>query len=337
MITYSLGIDLGTSRSSCATSIGTTETSMTVVGYPKDIISQKRFKNRPYLLGEEAIQNRLALDMIWPLEDGILNIQNPRAIESARIILETLIKNAIPNISKEDTVKLAIGVPAKCSIENKKDVLKLCEGLANKVLIVSEPFCIAYMLNRLDEVLVIDVGAGTADCCLIQGRLPTEEDQISLITAGNFLDRQIHEAVLGKYPHVQLTAKIVKDIKEKYGYVSNTSDTVKVKLTEKGVPNEYDITELLRQCCLKMTEPIGKAIQALVGNFDPEFQHKLRDNIIVAGGGSRLKGIDKALEKSLENYGGAKVEVVQDAEFTGCKGALSIALEFPNHLWDKLE
>jgi rod shape-determining protein MreB len=170
----------------------------------------------------------------------------------------------------------------------------------------------------------------------MHGSLPDAEDQVTLTSAGNFLDAEITRAILEKYPEVQLTPQIVRRIKEKYGYVSDTSDPIRVTLTNRGIPAEYDITDILRESCLRMTHPIAQAIQELVGTFDPDFQERLRENIIIAGGGSRLKGIDLAIERSLKAYGGANAECVQDAEYGGCMGALKMCIEMPEEYWERL-
>ena len=159
---------------------------------------------------------------------------------------------------------------------------------------------------------------------------------MTLNIAGNFLDDTITEAILEKFPDVQLTHRIVRRIKEKYGYVSDVSEPVRVTLTEKGIPCEYDITEILRDSCLKLTDPICKTIQELVGTFDPDFQEKFRNNIIIAGGGSRLKGIDRAIEKSLQSYGGGNAVTVQDTEYCGSIGALKMCMEMPEEYWEKI-
>jgi len=331
--TYYVGIDLGTSRTSIATSTGVRLTTDTVVGYSKDVISKKRF-GVDYLLGKDALANRLALDMVWPLADGVLQ-SNTRHVDSVRIIIRDILVKSIPDLKDDDKVFAAIGVPAKASMKNKTDLLKAANGLVDKLLIVSEPFAVAYGLDRFDEVLVVDIGAGTADLICIKGHLPEAEDQVTLTTAGNYLDGKITEAILSRHPNVQLTPQIIKKIKEKYGYVT-VSEDVSVTLTEKGKPSVYDITGLLQECCFMLTDPICEAVQELVGNFDPEFQEKLRHNVIVAGGGSRLRGIDRAIEKGLEEYGGGEATIVQDAEFAGAEGSLKMALEMPEQYWEEL-
>lgn len=330
---YYVGIDLGTSRTSIATSTGVRLTTVTCAGYSKDVISRKRL-GTDYLLGNQAIKNRLALDMIWPLSDGVIS-SNKKSLSTTKLILQDILKQAIPDKKKEDKLYVAIGAPAQASIQNKQDIIKITKGFLDKILIASEPFMVAYGLDLFDEALVIDLGGGTVDLCRIRGTMPTEEDQVTLKTAGNFLDAQIEKGILAKFPKVQLTQKIIQFIKEKYGYVG-VSGKVMVTLTEKGVQKKYDMAEILKACCLKMTNPICKAVQKLVGEFDPDFQEALRNNIIVAGGGSRLKDVDKAIENQLVSYGGGSVTCVQDAEFSGANGALKMAVEMPDQYWERI-
>ena len=332
--TYYCGIDLGTSRTSIATSTGVRLTTDTVVGYSKDLIATKRFGVN-HLFGKDAIENRLSLDMIWPLADGVIQSDAPKAIETVKLILEESIRQAIPDKKPEDKLFVAVGVPAQASMQNKTDIVRLSKKIMDKLLIVSEPFAVAYGLNKFDEVLIVDLGAGTVDLVRIAGSFPTKEDQITLTTAGNFLDSTISEAILKKYPNVQLTKQIIKKVKEKHGFVS-TSEKIVVTLTEAGKPKQFDITDILQASCVAMTDPICKSVQNLIADFDPEFQEKLRNNIIVAGGGSRLRGIDVAIEKGLIAYGGGEVTTVQDAEFAGAEGSLKMALELPNKFWQRI-
>ena len=80
---YYVGIDLGTSRSSITTSMGKRSSVDTCVGYPKDLVSQKRLQ-KDYLLGEEALDNRLAVDLVWPLADGVIR-DDEQALKCNRV------------------------------------------------------------------------------------------------------------------------------------------------------------------------------------------------------------------------------------------------------------
>lgn len=330
---YFVGIDLGTSRTSIATSTGERLTRVSCVGYARDLIARKRF-GREYLLGQEALDNRLALNMVWPLAEG--NIRDDEAIASVTLLLRNIIEEAIPDLEEGDQIFGAVGVPAEASIKNKKDILAATEGVLDKVLIVSEPFAVAFAIDKLTENLIVDIGAGSTDLCALKGTFPGPGDQLTLPIAGNFLTQKLGEYIHAQYPDVQLSDKILNSIKERYGYASDNADPIMVELRVKGIPGQYDLTSIVHEACLDLTRPICEAIQQLIGDFDPDFQDTLRNNVIVAGGGSRLRGIDRAIERSLVPYGGGQAMCVPDSEFCGATGCLRMAQEIPVEMWADL-
>ena len=194
----------------------------------------------------------------------------------------------------------------------------------------------AYSLDRLYETLVIDIGHGSVDLARLEGTFCDDKNQITIDKAGKHLDKCITDSILKKFPGVQVTPQIIKKLKEKHGYISNLADPIEVTLTEKGKPGLYDITDIMKESCLRLAQPICEAVQTLIAEADPEFQETFRNNILIAGGGSRLKGIDKAIEDCLLEYGGGSAECVQDAEFCGAEGAFKLCAEMDDDLWDQL-
>ena len=69
-----VGIDLGTSQSSIATSTGKLFNVSSVVGYPKDLVSF-RLLRKPIVFGDECYNNRMSLDLYYPLEKGVISLQ----------------------------------------------------------------------------------------------------------------------------------------------------------------------------------------------------------------------------------------------------------------------
>jgi rod shape-determining protein MreB and related proteins len=335
MTTYYCGVDVGTSRSSICTSTGKRLTVESCIGYAKDVVALKRF-GKPYLLGIEALSNRLALDLIYPLADGVLNT-DPRSIEGMNLIIKNLVHAVLPDLKEDDEVYAAVGTPAQASLENNKDLLQVCKGVFKKVLVVSEPFMVAYGMDMFDEALIIDIGAGTVDLSRIHGTLPEAEDQRSLTTAGNYLDSLIEKYLLAEYPKVQVTKNIIRKMKEKLGYADNLSHAVSFTLTEAGKPSSYEVGDILSKSIRETVKPICAAVQDLVATFDPEFQERLRNNIIIAGGGSRLRGIERAIEDALKEYGGGSARCTEDPEFGGAMGALKMSLEMPDDLWEEVK
>ena len=67
----------------------------------------------------------------------------------------------------------------------------------------------------------------------------------------------------------------------------------------------------------------------------------LRDRallLLAAAGldGEQLRGLDRIIEESFVEYGGAKVRRVGDAVYAGAMGALKLAMCMPGESWDQL-
>jgi rod shape-determining protein MreB len=201
---------------------------------------------------------------------------------------------------------------------------------------VSEPFTIAYGMNRLSDTLVIDIGAGTTDLCPIWGTFPQEEDQVTIPIGGDFIDEYFYHAVRSLYPEAQLSLDKAREIKEKFGFVHDGNEKAVVTLLVHGKPKALDVTEPLKAACRTIVPPILEALNELILRFDPDFQQRLLQNIILGGGGSQLSGLDRVIEEALKEYGGARVTKVGDAVFAGAAGALKLAMNTPAEGWQRL-
>src|SRR5207249_8271409 len=127
-----------------------------------------------------------------------------------------------------DVLYVDDGVPARAAIENKPAMLETAKSVLDSVMIVSEPFTVAYGMERMSDILVIDIGAGTTDLCRMHGTVPTEEDEISLRIAGDQIDQKLYDLIMARYPKAQLTVNMCKGFKEQYGYVSDNKDKIEV-------------------------------------------------------------------------------------------------------------
>src|SRR5439155_13453007 len=185
-----VGIDLGTSRSSISASNGERFVVDSFVGWPADMVARKVLK-RDVLIGHEAVTNRTMLDLHRPLERGLLKEGSEKDVEAVRELLRHLLGLVgVKKNGKVDSgnVRAVIGVPAAALRTNKQYLRNSMKGIVDSLMIVSEPFAVAYGLNALLHTMIIDIGAGTTDFCVMKGRYPTEEDQRTLTTAGDSID-----------------------------------------------------------------------------------------------------------------------------------------------------
>lgn len=337
-----VGIDLGTSRTSISASNGVRETVASIVGYPRDVVSRKLLQ-RDILFGEEALKNRLALDVYRPLEKGVIKHSDSTGaasddveanLEAARALIQHAVSLARPKPGQ--LVYGVVGCPAQASIHNKQSIIEAAREVLDSVVICSEPFSVAYGLERLQDCLVIDIGAGTTDLCRMKGSMPDEEDQITLTQAGDFVDNQLFELFKSRCPDASFNVNMVRDVKEQHAFVTEAAEPVLVTFPVRGKPKTFDVTAEMRKGCSRIVEPIVEAVDRLVSTFDPEFQDRLRNNVIVAGGGSRIHGLDRAIEEALGPYGGGRVRSVQEPVYAGANGALKIAYDMPVEAWEQL-
>lgn len=335
-----IGIDLGTSRCAISSSNGSRESVGSVVGWPRDTVATKMFGDRP-LYGDAALEHRLSLDVVYPLADGNLRFpammgeDRDQAREASTELLRHLIDLARP---RADQVTYAvIGAPSKASKDNKQAIIDVAqEAGLDGVMVVSEPFSVAYGIEALDDAIIIDIGAGTIDLCRLHGTLPDADDEITLHKAGNHVDAELARLIEVKYPHAQFNLNMIKKAKERFSGAIEAIDRAVVRFPVNGKPTDLDITEEMQQAVGMLIPEILQAIQQLVSSFDPEFQHRIRNNVVVSGGGSQIFGLRKALETGMKEIGGGNVHIVEEPVFAGANGALKLAREMPQRFWEKL-
>jgi rod shape-determining protein MreB len=335
-----LGIDLGTSRTSVSASNGVRETVASYVGYPKDVVSRKLLK-KDILIGEEAMEKRLSLDFYRPLAHGVIKgsegkgDEGERNLRAARDLLAEIIHRARPR--KDELIYAVIGAPAQASIKNKEAILGAARESVDSVMLCSEPFSVAYGLDMLDDVLVIDIGAGTTDLCRMHGTMPEDSDQITLPIAGDYIDEELSKLIKKSCPGAQFTVQMVKGLKERYASVAEQMEPAVVQLPVDGKPTRFDITDEVRAACRKIVPPIVEGLGKLISTFDPEFQDRLKNRVLLAGGGSQIKGLDTAIEGEMhEKLGAGRVLRIEEPVYGGANGALKIAHDMPAEYWEKL-
>lgn len=328
-----VGIDLGTSRTAVMTSTGFRQITRSIVGYPRDVVSLK-LVGKNQVFGDEALKYHSALTLYRPLEDGVIREASKSDYNAAYELLKHVIDQA-----KQGSTEAAcgvIGVPARASVMNRELLLQLAGDLLSRTVVVSEPFMVAYYLDKLSNSIIIDIGAGTVDICGMKGTIPSPEDQVTLLKAGNYTDERFESAIRQHYPEAQVTRNFLRRIKEEHGFVGQAEKPVMVTMRFGGKPYEIDITDDLRLVCESIVPDIVEHLETIIKGFDPEDQPETLRNIYLAGGGSQIKGLDHFLAAQLQGYGEVRVTCVHDSDFIGSAGALKMATEVPPELWEQV-
>ncbi len=337
-----IGLDLGTSQSAMATSTGIHINCASVVGWPKDLISYK-LHQKSILFGDECLRNRMSVDMYYPFEKGVITQvtgKDKKSEDAERKnkapfeFIRHMISLAEPK--KDQQVYIVVGAPAEATVNEKQQIIDAVGDLVDSVLVVSQPFLVSYGLGVYGFAMIVDIGAGTLDICRMHGTIPNDTDQRTTFKAGSYIDEMLFDILKAKYPNGQVTEIMARQFKEQYAFVGNTNEQISVEILLDNKPTRCDISNELKESCESILEDITSNLRSLIVSFDPEFQESLRNNILLAGCMSQMRGLSQTIEQTLSDLGSTKVISAQDPLYASAVGALKLGQDMPVSEWQQL-
>jgi rod shape-determining protein MreB len=310
-----VGIDLGTNTTFLTGSAGRKPDEMfeftipTIVGeIPGDSVLGVFDSDRAPLIGEDAIRESDYLNIRRPLAEGVIS-----DIEATGIFFGA-IHSRISKVSPERPVYAVIGIPAGTTERDRLALGDACRGIFEGFILAPEPFLAALGFrddSRLksgdyhDPVrnsLIIDIGAGTTDFCVIQGRYPSDKDKYSFPVAGDWIDEQILNRLTSQYPAFDLSIDDIRKIKEEHAAVQKKL-SASPEVMIKGKKKVIDISEALTESISELLDQVFEATIRMVESSPSRMSEVLVKNIILTGGGSQIRFLDKALQDRLAKYG----------------------------------
>jgi rod shape-determining protein MreB len=232
-------------------------------------------------------------------------------------------------------VRAVVGLAGDAFLQ-RRHLREAFAALAEGVMMVSLPCAIAYGLEALAHCLVIDIGAESADFCMMQGHYPAEHDQKSLPCAGDAIDERLTQLIREHHPDAQFSVQMAREWKERYGFVGEAKNPVIVTVPVGGKAADIDITEEMRSACESILPPLGATLNGLLWDVEPGDRDQMRNNVILAGGISLVSGLPSAFAGALKDIGGGRATPVIDPVFAGSDGSLAIARDASPADWDQL-
>ena len=347
-----VGLDLGTLLSCVVTKLTKPgsddvpgELIPTVVGYPEDgILAGILPGNSSMLHGEEAMANQLHLRLVHPLSDGVV-----QDVDATKSFLNYLREKIDPERKRE--VLCVVGIPAVADAEAKENLKKAATGAFDGVLFIPEPFLAALGMRDEEQVgnpdyqdpvsnsLFVDIGAGTTDFCIVQGYFPKPEDLMSIPFAGNEVDVILDQAIREAYPEVEVPLSMIRDFKESYSYVGESESGVRVKVPVEGKPRKIEVGKQVGGACNQLLEEVFETIKKVIAVASPESVFSLLQNIVLTGGGSRIRNIDQELQRLLLDDGYEDPEVrisAREVKPFVAIGAMKVAKAAREDQWVRL-
>jgi rod shape-determining protein MreB len=317
-----LGLDLGTLESCILSKLSKPGSDQhhgilvpTVVGYPEEgILAGILPGNSEMLHGKDALANQLHLRLVHPLSDGV--IQDLSATKSFLSYLREQVDS-----ERKGEALCVIGIPGVADEEAKNKLLDAAKSVFDGVLLIPEPFLAALGLRDEEKLqdpsykdpvsnsLFVDIGAGTTDFCIIQGYFPKPQDLLSIPFGGNEVDVILDQLIRESYPEVNLPISMIRGFKEDFSYVGEPESGVRVKVPVEGKPRKIEIGKQVGEACNRLVDEITDSLKQVIASASPQSVFSLLQNIILTGGGSRIKNIDQEIQQRLIEEGYENPEV----------------------------
>ena len=321
-----MGIDLGTANTLVyVQGRGIVLQEPTVVAIEKDT-------NNIFAVGNEAKKmvgrtpgNIIA---IRPMKDGVI-----ADFDVTEKMLRYFINNAAKNVGIL-APRVIIGVPSGVTEVEKRAVMDAgLQAGAREVFLIEEPMAAAIGAGLAVEDptgnLIVDIGGGTTEVAVISlGGIVSSR---SLRIAGDEMNEAISQYIKRHY-NLMIGERTAEEIKKEIGsaYPDGKEQTSEVRGRDllTGLPRTIGISS--REVLEALTEPISGIVDAVKMTLErtpPELAADILDKgIVLAGGGSLLKGIDRLLNEET----GMPVQRAEDPLTCVARGT-GIALERNYH------
>lgn len=241
------------------------------------------------------------VSIIRPLKDGVIS-QYSITLK----MIQYFIGRACGNTFIRPRVMMS--VPSNISEAEEMTVINAAnQAGARQTLLIEEPVAAALgagiNIDAPDGRMVVDIGGGTTDIAVTCYGGVVISDSIRI--AGNELDEAIMNYMRKKYK-ILIGERSAEEIKIKVGKVFDVPTkkpaqmSVKGRCMVKGLPRvvNFDSKETLDALIEPLTAIID-SICLVIEKTPPELLGDIYKNgIVLTGGGSKLTGLDKLIEKT---------------------------------------
>lgn len=293
-----MGIDLGT-----ANSLVYVKGKGIVLREPS-VVAIQRDNNHVLAVGEEAKQmigrtpgNIVA---IRPMKDGVI-----ADFDTTESMIKYFINKALRNRNFLVRPRVVISVPSGVTAVEERAVRQAAlQAGAREAYLIEEPMAAAIgsglPVHEPTGNMIVDIGGGTTEVAVISlGGIVTSR---SIRVAGDEMDDAIIHHVKRAYNLMigERTAEQIKlEIGTAYPYKTAEQEEVRGRDLVSGLPKTVTITS--EEIYKALNEPVASILEAIKVTLEktpPELAADIMDRgIMMAGGGSLLRGLDRLISE----------------------------------------
>jgi rod shape-determining protein MreB len=236
---------------------------------------------------------------IRPMRDGVISDYD---------ITEKMLKHFIKKACGKRRLsapRVVICVPCEATEVERRAVQDAARNAgAKKVYLIEEPLAAAIGagldITKASGNMVIDIGGGTTDVAVISlGGMVVHE---SIKVAGDKFDDDIIKYIRRKHK-LMIGERTAENLKINIGcaYKQDEETTMEIRGRDliTGLPKNLAVTsEEMREALKEAVNSIAECTHSVLEKTPPELSADIADKgIIMTGGGSLLKGLDKLIQE----------------------------------------
>lgn len=303
LITYDIGIDLGT-----ANTIVYLRGKGIVISEPSVVAIDKKTK-RVLAVGTEARQmigrTPARVTAAKPLQDGVIS-----DFDMTQAMIHYFINKVhrySPKALKIPRPRVIVGVPSSVTEVERQAVYDAAKSAgAREIYIVEEAMAAAIgaglPVEEAAGSMIVDIGGGTTDIAVISlGDIVVDK---TLKIAGDEMDQDIIDYVRQKY-NLLIGERTAEDVKIAVGSATPLKEERKIIIQGRdllsGLPKSVEFSSLeVREAIMTSIDKITDSIKDAIEEIPPELvADLLTSGVYVAGGGGLIHGIDKLWQQEL--------------------------------------
>lgn len=242
------------------------------------------------------------IDIIRPMKDGVIADFD---------ITQRMIKYFIEKIHQRKGFlhpEIIIAVPSGITQVEKKAVIDSAEQSgARRVHLIEEPMAAAIgsklPIEKATGNMIVDIGGGTTEVAVISKSATAYSESIRI--AGDEMDEAIvhflkkrHNFEVGVFE----AERVKMEIGSAFPLENKLQTVIRGRDMVRGIPKELTVDdETIRESLDEPISSIVNAIKKALENITPEFTREIMHRgVVLAGGGSLLKGLGPRLHKETD-------------------------------------
>ena len=291
-----IGIDLGTANTAVFLE------GKGIVLYEPSIVAIDVKTNKVLAVGKEAKEmvgkTPENIQAIRPLRDGVIT-----DFEVTQVMLTYFIKRVIGHSLMRPKPITVIGVPTGITPVEKRAVIDAAKSAgAREIYLIAEPMAAAIGAGLPVEEpignMIVDIGGGTTDIAVIS--LAGIVVSNSLRIAGDEMNEAIIQFIKRKM-NLLIGEQTAERIKIELGSALMEDEEIEIEVRGRdmtGLPRTIVITNhMVTEAIEDTISSIVNAIRTALERTPPELASDIADRgIVLAGGGSLLRNLDKRIE-----------------------------------------